>query len=458
MSRDILTPTPYRFDEDFEQTVVALAVRSLSFWLAVGRELEPECMSNDLAKIILRAARMVEVSGKGVPPTAKRVKQRLTSQNEDGKISDEKLAAAKKYIDRQVNSQEFESAVIEELKPVLQRRRAQDIAMSAANEFATGNGFEKTKEIIAAYDLIGERDPEAQSDEVHVQAGDIEAQDKVTEMLGEVLMLDKFPLGIPEVDIALGGGVSRPYTTTLVGSTGDGKSKALMHIACNGLRLGYSVGLASVELTEDEIMMNVQANMSGLTTEEVLFNAQAAKKTGRPSATWKRIAELGSWKGSLHVKYFPAKRTFMSNITSWFDTECGDDLGITVLDYIDEVISPERYKVKKLDSYEEGGLVAAEFREYNKLRSVFGFTASQAQRQKNKNSLLTTESPAGSIQKSRLTDYLITLNYDPETGGIKYLLDKVRWGKGRIEIGPIPHDWGRGRMCRIGDRTGDDED
>lgn len=436
MSRDILTPEPYKFDDDFEQAVVALCVRSTKFWMRIGYALEPDLLPTLTARTCMRAARMV--AGTALrPPSLARVRQRLSTLNDDGKLATDKLEAALRYLERAPASQDFEDAVAAELTPMLKRRYSQAVAMASAGEFSTGVSFEETKRLIGQLESVGEEPVEDDTEGFSYDSPDYGTR------MSSVTLLEKLPWGIPEVDNSLkGGGIGRGCTVLLVGSTGAGKTRALIHAACTALRLGKSVCLATLEWSEEEVMAGITANLAGCSFDDAI----------RDPDRWRDVVlKSGVCRARFLIKWFRPARSTLDQIVSWTEQRM-PDMQVLVIDYLDKLNSDAVDIKSNMAAYKEGMDISESWRLYCRARNIWSWSASQAQRRKaGGNKILGADDVGLSIGKAQSGDYMFTLNFDPETQMLMYGIKKVRWGRGQYDVGPIPHDWDRCRMCPLVD-------
>ena len=91
-------------------------------------------------------------------------------------------------------------------------------------------------------------------------------------------------------------------------------------------------------------------------------------------------------------------------------------------------------------------------RVYAHERKIFCWTASQASRQKDRKRILDLNDVADSMHKIRVADLVITLNVRDEGSEFPQIIFKIakhRTGKSRVEIGPMPTEYERGRICPI---------
>lgn len=436
MSRDILEPEPYCFDEDFEQSVVAMSIRSMVFWQRAGHDIEPSLLGDARAQLAMKAARAVAIDSK-LPPSTRLVKQRLTTLHQEGKFGRDKLDDVVKYLNIPTTDT-FQTAVLNELVPILKRRYSQQIAIMAASEYGGGSEFKGTQKLLEKLLQLGVDVLDLEEDQIDLAKGN---PAEIARRIRDNVMVEKLPWGVPEVDSALRGGFGRGWTTMFIGRTGDGKTKALGTAACSALRRGKSVFVATLELSPEEMTAFLLANLSGLTFDEVIADPESAFNLAR--------MRLGGEPLNLQVHWFEPQDTTIDDVVGKME-EVMPDADVIVLDYIDKLSSPEREKNPEITTYREGLTVAEKFRLFCRKRKVWGVTASQSTRGDRKKKL-DTDDAADSLHKSRVADNIITLSYDDDTSMWSCFLAKVRFGRGRIHLGPFPHDWARGRMAPIGD-------
>ena len=249
---------------------------------------------------------------------------------------------------------------------------------------------------------------------------------------------------ILELDLALRGGPVRGQLSVVLGDSGAGKSQFLSSVAAEGLRNRMDGLYATLELPKEYIFARIAANLTGVPTTLITESAKEREEAKR------RLAIMTPNIGALRIGEFSPHTTTVRQVLEWVDScqqQAGRKFDFVCIDYGDKLAPPP---IAKLDS-----------NDYLAMRYVFEgmrrdgaveldqwwWTASQASRVKDPKKLLDLRNTADSMHKVRVADLVITLN--PREEQILYFVAKFRTGAGKMQVGPIPHDWDRGRMSPL---------
>lgn len=189
-------PELYALDPRFEACVLFYCASDAKFWQRAGKELDPACCANPLAKPIWQAC--YQLAKEGVPPSCLGVMQRLFDQVEDGKLEPEKLGLADALFDSvlalQPKPPEAE-AVLAALIPVLKRRLQSKAVVAAHQQWATHGDFSVVQKALARAERLGktQETPGVRVDEHGFRA------------IAEVGALERLPTGVFELDQKIGG-------------------------------------------------------------------------------------------------------------------------------------------------------------------------------------------------------------------------------------------------------------
>jgi hypothetical protein len=126
----------------------------------------------------------------------------------------------------------------------------------------------------------------------------------------------------------------------------------------------------------------------------------------------------------------------------------GRTLDMLIVDYGDKLVSAHKNKDDK-NSYTSARDVFEGLRVYAVEKKLFCWTASQANRQKDRKKTLDLNDTADSMHKVRVADLVITINLRNEATEIVFYVAKNRTGKSRGEAGPLPVDFATGRIAPI---------
>jgi hypothetical protein len=146
------------------------------------------------------------------------------------------------------------------------------------------------------------------------------------------------------------------------------------------------------------------------------------------------------------VQRFSPKHTTFADIRAWVK-ECEDAEGFAMdliaIDYIDKL----KGRNLKDNEYITQGEQAEEFRVFCEDHGKWGLTGSQAtMKGRDTRKRIGISDVRDSSRKVDVADQVITLTKSADGEMITYFIGKNRYGVGEVEIGPLPHDWVRGRM------------
>ena len=426
---------PYFFDPKFERALALLACRSTRFWGRVGKDVDPDALGCDAAKLALRAAKSVaQDNGRG-PGNLIVALQRLRSWVEDGKLAPEDVEAVSDYFDAAEDAGvPPEDDVVAELAKLLKKRMKGEIARQAAADYAAGNDFGETKKIIARADAVGGAD---------VSVGMALGAEAIEAIKAEA-GVERLSTGILDLDAVLNGGRRCGTLVLYLGSTGAGKSMQLIQESCSDLRQGLFVAYATLEVPVVGIMARHMANLTGAPIDAILADPDCAKRA---------MAKLKL--GPLRVQAFSPKTTVLGDIAEWVtlvEQQHGRKVDCVKIDYLDRLTS--RSANQKDGSYALGEAVTQDLWNYANAEGAFKgkakrwvSSATQATRKKDQRKKVTTDDVADSMHKSRITDLIVSIN--PGEDGFTWHVAKNRYGKDGVSVGPIPHELECGRTAPI---------
>jgi hypothetical protein len=257
--------------------------------------------------------------------------------------------------------------------------------------------------------------------------------------------------GIDELDFALGGGLPVGTLGFAVGSSGEGKSMFLNHVACQKVWEGGFVGYATLELAKAFVEARAIANLTGVPTTDI--ENLDEKAVAHAKERLEVALDVG---GVLNVKDFTPMVTQVEDIARWVD-ECEQErsrhMDLLIVDYADKLGMVSR-KGEQRSGYETGRIVSEGLKNLAAAKQHFSWTASQSRRKENRGKANATpkdlDDVADSMEKPRIAHIVVTLNgCGNENDEILYFVAKNRSGKSRQKVGPIPHDFTLGRMSPI---------
>ena len=417
----------YGLDPVFEKSVAVLCASSPKFFGSVGHAIDPDALNSEVGRLIVKtAATIFKESGRG-PAHPSILMQRLRRLSMEGSVTVKQINSV---LDLLIETDVVaEADVVAEFAPVLRRRMHADVVRSSIDEYSKRTDFENVVAKIDKARRVGVQDAS-----LGLRLGN----DSFSE-IDRIRRIHKLPLGIPELDAILGGGVPRGTQTLFIAASGGGKSMALSHAVARNLSYGMFCGYATLELPDTEVVARVKANLTGVPTSVIA--------SGDFTAARAELEKMYPTLGTLLVQRFSPKHTTFADIRAWVK-ECeeaeGFPMDLLAIDYIDKL----KGRNVKDNEYITQGEQAEEFRVFLEDHGKWGLTGSQAtMKGRDSRKRIGITDVRDSSRKVDVADQVITLTKSPDGEMVEMFVGKNRYGISEVSTGPIPHDWERGRMC-----------
>jgi KaiC/GvpD/RAD55 family RecA-like ATPase len=425
---------PYGLDPAFERVVLWYSASSQQFWGLVGHVLDPESLELPHGKLLLEACRQISKElGRG-PGSALIVVQRLRRKVYEGKVTLEQAKAISALLDdAQDGPLPPMQSVVDELLPILKRRlQSQAILMSHA-EFAKRGDFQSVRDLLDKQERLGRAEGVAGT---RLGPSGFDVIERSRQM-------DRLPTGVLELDLKLNGGMPKRSLGVWIGDSGAGKSMALAHQACEGLRRQMFVGMVTLELPEHMQLARLFSNLTGVPVADILEVDHLREEAKR------RVHMIESQIGLCEVAEFAPHATSVQELIEWVDTkehEHGIKMQLLIVDYADKLHDPQHDDNTYLEMrYVYEGLR----RDISMARDMWVWTASQSSRStKESSKLLDMHHVADSMHKIRVGDTIVTLN-PREDEQMEFFVAKNRLGTSRFLVGPIVTDFARARLVPV---------
>lgn len=429
---------PYGLTAAFERVVATTAFLSPKFYAQVGYAVDPDCLVDLDAKLILRAVRAIaqDLGRPSESPVV--VLQRIRRWVQEGTTTFDQLQSASDMLDA-VEDAGLPSTdeVKAELVPILKRRMEREALDTAFAQYQNKGDLSILSSAFDKVQRLGEHDTDL---------GTVLGADSF-EQIERLKQIERLPTGILEIDDALGGGMYRGCEGVWCANSGGGKSMALIQNATHAAMLGHFVAMPVLELPVPIILARLKSNMTGIPIDRILMDPKGCGAVERLN----EIQSRGGF-GRIVVKDFSPMTTTVSEITDWVvdvEKEHGEKVTVLVVDYADKCIAPRK---SDESSYVTGKLVYEGFRLWAHESRRWFWTASAAKgREDKKGKRLGQADTADSINKVRVADLWITIN--PSDAGMSYFFAKNRLGKADMTVGPIPSDF---ECARIAQTVGED--
>lgn len=256
---------------------------------------------------------------------------------------------------------------------------------------------------------------------LHTEIG-IEYFKNVEERLYKTLETQaKVSTGWPEVDILLGGGLSRQELITFLANSGGGKSMTMLNLGHNLLKQGLNGVYITLEMAEGIVTKRLDSMVSHISQANLL------KETKKVADS---INNAGAKYGQFFVKRFPENRTNIHHIRAYLEElnrVTGFKPDFIIVDYLDIMgttmsISLDNLFVK--DKY-----VTEEIRSLGYDYDAIIISAAQLGRNAIEAENLNQGHIQGGISKINTSDYVVAVKQDElmrSAGEIWFELLKAR--------------------------------
>lgn len=422
----------YGFDRVFERVVAAACATRPKLVGQIAKAIDPNMIADDAARLTIQASVAVfKDTGRG-PASAAILMQRLRRWMQDGKVTASMIADVVELLALAPMPLPNDEEIKAELLPVLQRKMNHRAIQVGMDDFANRRDMDRTVQIIRDASKLGTEDASL----------GLRASAEAFDEIRDLRYADRLPLGVPELDLLLGGGVKCGTATVAVAREGAGKSQFLVHVAAYACALGHSVGYITLELARGYIFARWASNLTLVPVQEIVEDA-AAEQRARVA-----LVKVFPLLGSFVVKEMPPGAATMLDVRGWvreWEDENERKMEVLVIDFADKLASHKR---EDRNTYDAQGTVWDDFRYFMHEEKKWGFSASQAQRSSGdgkKVRHVTTDNASDSKKKLGGADYGIAMTVlDDE---ITYQLGKHRMGanQGRT-VGPLPHDFAHSRL------------
>ncbi len=262
---------------------------------------------------------------------------------------------------------------------------------------------------------------------------------------------DPLPTGIPELDVALGGGTERASLGVFLANSGDGKSLCLCHVASESIWCGHQVAYVTAELSEAQILQRVFCNVLNMTAVDLAMNPTEGERRAQMLDSF-----LPQALGAFRVLYLTPKVGTVAQIRQWLKDLAKGPSGfkptVLLVDYADKLAAKASGTGDAKGSYQEQGAIYQQLRDLIVDENLWGWTASQTTGRQGRKKKLDIEDIADSMEKARICDTLVAIvrnDDDVVNGQCRFRLPKRRNGVAHGEVGPLVMDPERGRMVTI---------
>jgi len=426
----------YGLDSLFERIVAQLAATNTEFFRRVGRHLAIEIFTDETCKTVIQVCRQIGEEENKAPGSSVIVRQRLRAHHDAGKITRELLQESLELLDdadEDCDAYDTEE-ILKELIPVLKRHAQKEALNTAIDSFSKRTDMEHVSALLENALRIGSDDRKLGT----------KLSSKVIAQINKLRNAKKLPTGIFELDAALAGGLDRGSLALFVGPTGAGKSMSLSHVASDAITNQQNVAYATLELGEEYVHARIISNLTNLDWESII----SSERMMREAEQRLQGLEEKNLLGFCTVRYFTPNATTVDDIRRWVAEEekaYSKKIDVVCIDYAALLSAPQHNKWEQLTE------IAEKMRGVAADKKCWVWSAAQVKSSAHdkKNKKITSDQAAGSMGLSRTADLVITLNPRDEGETIMFRIDKNRYGRGGEDIGPLPHDFAKGRVAPV---------
>jgi KaiC/GvpD/RAD55 family RecA-like ATPase len=228
--------------------------------------------------------------------------------------------------------------------------------------------------------------------------------DPATRLISALEGNPKISTGIPELDDAIGGGVSRQELILFAANSGGGKSMTMLNIAKNMLAHGLNGVYISLEMAETTVSKRLDSMISRVGQDALM------KEINTVAAIIERERDR---MGKFIIKRLPENRTNVNTIRSYLqqlEQSSGFKPDFIVIDYIDILgssmqISQDNLFVRDKYVVEEARALGFDFNAVIVTASQLGRSAIEAEK-------LNQAHIQGGISKINTCDYAVGIKQD----------------------------------------------
>lgn len=424
----------YGLHPDFETLVLLFAATSRRFWATIGHQLEADLFANPLAKPILGVVQMICKTAQH-PGSLVVVMQRLQAKVHEGKLHQDTFNACIDLWEHALTFGQVDADVVtNELLPVVKHRLHQKAILAAHDDFAKRGPMTTSRSLLDMAQRLGTTE---QHDAYDLGLGSFQH-------IASAGSAQRLPTGIDQLDLALDGGMERRSLGLVIANQGGAKSMALIHGAGASMRLGLFSGIVTLELSARMQMCRLLANLTGVDATLIQHNAQYRQEAEQ------RFAAIQHMLGSCAIVEMAANATSVPQIIEWVEEEeqkRGQKMDAVYIDYADLLYEPS---VRAGDEYLAMRYVyTALRRDLAIARDKWVWTASQAKAVDKSVKRLDTQHASDSRHKGNIADLVFTNNHDEASQTLTLFVAKNRGGRSRYEVGPLPTDFGGGRLVML---------
>lgn len=442
MPKEAPPPVAYAFEDQVEKALTLAVCGEPRFYEQIGRAIEADRLRSPHARLLVSAAHAVAAKHNGRGPSWPTIAvQHLSTLSHQGKLTLEQLDGAKDYL---LEAMELPPVLVDDLVatvvPVVRRVRHKEAIVEALDGYKNGLSPAETADVFSAVAKLG------------TSAGSTTATiQQIADVPGFWAQRpdDSLRFGIPELDLALEGGLEREGLGLVVGGSGAGKSMALVHAAVEAMLLGHDVLYFTLELSPERVTQRIVRNLTNMTPQEARRDPDLVAHRLRQVFGVEGVGQIVVVKAPPLVTSPRDLRVLMAQAEREHPRFRPQ---VFAVDFLDKLrVNP------KASLYEDMLAVTDGLREIAGDHDGWTWTATQSDRKSTGQAWLDLDAVADSMNKIRSADVVMAIGRtkeDKESDMIRISVPKRREGEGaHTQVGPFPWDPARGRISVVSDRV-----
>lgn len=423
--------------QSYERQLVCALCDNPQLWALIGLHLQTHWLKDPAAKTLFEAARAV-AKGTGTGPTSISAvtKQLRFAHVDKGKLTEAEYVAATNILVEHDPStapsvSEFAEQVGYAIRDKLKGELIDGLLVARGKNPDVDTG--KFQRRLSEIELIGRSLQTYQVDSVF--------DESVWQRIDSLQRTSKLPLGIPELDAELDGGIYRQSLFVYGAESNVGKSHLILNTALNAANLGYRVLYIPTEQSVPANLVRSIAWMTNCTTSDVVAQTEQVK--------YRWAEAMRRPHGPIEFAFLPKGGTpsqLRALIKQILDNtpQLGGGFDVLALDIADRMKGDGKdYK----GTYDSMGDVYEDLANLAKEINGWVFTGSQIKDRQGRKGPPTHEDLADSKHKGRIADAVVTAWCDPDSPDLRgYYISKARDQKVGSIVGPLPTALDRGQI------------
>lgn len=387
----------FEFDAEFQEQIVALALRDSKFSQQVEGLIEPFYFTNEADAVVYKIASDYWASFRVAPAPAvwpQMIKDAVASKIISKAQLPDVVAKIKTVGTMKISDREFVVNKVDEFA----RNQAWELGILKCAELVESGKFEEIAKIVGECQLVGASKEDFDYDYFENSSQRLNRRRAV--MAGEIAPTG-VTTGLRDMDDRLyQKGWGKQELSVIAGAAKSGKSMSLITFAVNANRVGFDVLFISLEVSTAIVSDRIDANISQIPMNSLMD--RMAVVHGKVDA----LSKSGA--GKMHVVGYPSGTFSPNDLRRLLAKQRarGHEYDLVVIDYLD-IMRPD---IRTNDAIENSKSIWIDVRAIMQEWDTAGLTATQLNREGFKAAVGRMEHVSDDINKVRTADQMISLN------------------------------------------------